>query len=90
MKERVPRIGELAVGSFDQFDASLRAFRISIGNPTATEDVAAGNSRAECAEQKVGENRFAANIASAMSKVRNAEETGIRPQVEIPMFKLAG
>ena len=88
MKELVP--GELAVKHFDEFDSSLRAFSISIGNPTAMEDVAAGNSRAECAEQKVGENRFAANVASAMSKVRNSEEAGIRPEVEMPMLKLAG
>ena len=83
MKELVP--GELAVKHFDEFDSSLRAFSISIGNPPATEDAREPN-----AEQKVGENRFAANIVSAMSKVRNLEETGIRPEVEMPMLKLAG
>jgi hypothetical protein len=70
MKELVPRIGELAVRHFDEFDSSLRAFSISIENLTATKYVAAGNSREECTEKKGDENRFAANVFSAMSKAR--------------------
>ena len=38
MKELDPRIGELAVAHFDEFEASLMAFSVSIQNPTATED----------------------------------------------------
>lgn len=63
MKELYPRIGELAVAHFDEFEASLEAFKISIGNPIETEGVAAG-------EQNRDENRLAANIVSAMSKMR--------------------
>jgi hypothetical protein len=70
MKELNPRIGELAVRRFDEFDSSLRAFSISIGNLTATEDVAAGNSGEENTEQKADENKLAAKVVLAMSKVR--------------------
>jgi hypothetical protein len=48
----------------------LIAFNISIGNLTATKDVAAGISREGSTGQTVDENRLAANVASAMSKVR--------------------
>lgn len=63
MKELYPRIAELAVAHFDEFEASLAAFKISIGDPIDTEGVAAG-------KQNRDENRLAANIVSAMSKLR--------------------